>query len=156
LVRVTSGSSNFVLGGANVVNTQQGLAIPMGFVQYQLAFDPASSNYNLVTVIAAPSVEMSSVMEGMQNVWNMTAEGASERMSAIRHAVAYDSSGQTPIPAQAGAFDGYSFWGKAYFGGSAQTRPRTSAASIMTRATSSPWAAWKSASTTPAGVPTVH
>jgi hypothetical protein len=126
VAHVTSGNaSNFVLGGANVVSTQQGPAIPKGFAQYQLAFDPVTLNYNLVTVIAAPTVEMGNVMEGMQNLWNMTSEGASQRVSAIRHSVASDSDGKTPIPAQAGTFDGYSFWGKAYFGGAAHNTSRT-------------------------------
>jgi hypothetical protein len=158
VAHVTSGNaSNFVLGGANVVSTQQGPAIPKGFAQYQLAFDPVTLNYNLVTVIAAPTVEMGNVMEGMQNLWNMTSEGASQRVSAIRHSVASDSDGKTPIPAQAGTFDGYSFWGKAYFGGAAHDHdPEHWRFRLRLALQAIHGAAAKSASTTPAGLPTVR
>jgi hypothetical protein len=80
----SGGATEFTLAGANVANTPHGGAIEKGFIEYQLAFDAANSNVLLVSAPGVAAVEMGGVMAGMQNLWHMTAQGAEDRMDALR------------------------------------------------------------------------
>lgn len=109
IVDATSASAqDFVLGGANVVNTPQGPAIRKGFVQYQLVFNPATANFLLVGAPSAALMEMASVPGGMQTMWYDSAGGWSDRMAAFRDR----ASVQSAPSVQAGP----SLWAKASYG----------------------------------------
>lgn len=100
-------AGDFVLGGANVVNTPQGPAIRKGLVQYQLVFNPATANFLLVGAPGAAMMEMASVAGGMQAVWHKSADGWSDRMATFRDYAAADAA-----PAAA---NGPSLWAKASY-----------------------------------------
>lgn len=86
LVHAASASAgNFILGGSNVVNTPQGAAIPKGFVQYQLFFDPANVNFTLAGVPAASMMEVGYARAGLQTAWQVSADAWADRIGDLRN-----------------------------------------------------------------------
>ena len=58
-VHGTSGTNtNFTLTGSNVITTPQGLAIPKGFVLYQLVFDQPHNDWDLIGVPSQLAAEL--------------------------------------------------------------------------------------------------
>ena len=105
-------AGDFVLGGANVVSTPQGPAIRKGFVQYQLAFNPATADFLLVGAPGAAMMEMASVAGGMQSVWYTSTDGWSDRMASLRDSQAVSSSALSSESTGTGV----SLWGRASYG----------------------------------------
>jgi len=104
----TSGSAgDFFLSTSdpNVVSTPQGPAIVKGFVQYQLVFDSANSNWDLVGLPSAGAIELAKLTAGLQSLWYETAGSWNERTSLLRYDFANDRMAR-----------GWSIWGKAYYG----------------------------------------
>lgn len=57
-----------------------------GFIQYGLAFDPATRSYGLTAAAGAPLYRLARANEGAENVWLKSAEAWSGRTAAIRDA----------------------------------------------------------------------
>src|SRR5262249_19170697 len=108
IVDGTSGAAgDFFLSTAdtNVVSTVQGLAIRKGFVLYQLVFDPANYDWDIVGVPAAETFELSKLTAGLQTAWHESADGWNERTTALRHDFATDNMSRA-----------WTMWGKVYYG----------------------------------------
>src|SRR5262249_25127673 len=113
VVDAATGSANdFTLSTTdrNVVNTPQGLAIPAGFVQYQLMFDAPNVQWDLFGIPSDGGAELSELVDGLQTLWWATADGWNERTAQIRHDYAEGHYGDGP------AIGGWQYWGKVYHG----------------------------------------
>lgn len=60
-------------------------------------------------------MELGSLMGGMQTIWHATADGWNERTAAVHNDYAADEAG-APKLANANTINGWSLWGKAYYG----------------------------------------